>query len=284
MLYEILTGQRPFGAETAQQILTDIVHKDPDDPRKVNRQVPRELAAICLKALAKDADRRYPTAKALADDIRKYRSFQAVSAIAPRVRDRVRNWMRRHPRQSAAAVTLAAALLLVGALFAYQAATDRLIVERGWGAFQEAQRAVDELQPEVARLTDQLARGIPDASERRRTEYQLVELQKRLDLKRSDVKAMLGLMLGQSFLRPDDRVTRTLTSHMHEAIEQAFRDEDYVFVKVLVEDRLRQFERLGASVVGPEEIGYLKASLSRANAEIDRRIAAGEPVTPPRQP
>ena len=278
ILYEILTGRRPFGADTAQQILTDIVHKDPVDPRKVNRQVPRELAAICLKALAKDPDRRYPTAKALADDIRKYRSFQAVSAIAPRARDRVRNWMRRHPRQSAAVLTLAAALLLAGVLFAYQVVTDRLIVERGWGTYQEAQRAVDELQPEIARVTSQLASGIPDAAERRRAEYRLVELQKRLDLKRNDVKATLGLMLGLSFLRPDDRVTRALTGHMHEAIEQAFRVEDYVFVKVLVEDRLAQFERLGVSIVGPEEIGYLKAALSRANAEIERRIAAGEPL------
>ena len=279
ILYEILTGRRPFSADTAQQILTDIVHKDPVDPRTVNRQAPRELAAICLKTLAKDPERRYPTAKALVEDIRRYRSFLPVSAIAPRLRDRARNWMRRHPRPTAAIATLAAAGVLTATFFAYQAVTDRLIVDRGWRTYQDAQRGVEELQPEIARLTAQLARQPAGSPGRRQDEYRLAELQKRLELKRNDVKATLGMLLGLSYLRPEARVTRTLVGHMHEAIEQAFKDEDYLSVKVLAEDRLAQFERLRVPVLPPEEIGYLKASLARANAEIERRIAAGEPVT-----
>jgi tRNA A-37 threonylcarbamoyl transferase component Bud32 len=283
ILYEILTGRRPFSADTAQQILTDIVHKDPVDPRKVNRQVPRELAAICLKTLAKDPERRYPTAKALADDIRKYRSFLPVSAIAPRLRDRARNWVRRYPRVSAAFATLAAAGVLTAIFFAYQVVTDRMIVDRGWRTYLEAQRGVDELQPEIARVTAQLAREPAGAAGRLQDEYRLAELQRRLELKRNDVKTTLGMLLGLSYLRPEERVTRTLVGRMHETIEQAFKDEDYLYVKVLTEDRLEQFERLRVPVLPPEEIGYLKGALARANAEIERRIAAGEPVTPPRQ-
>jgi hypothetical protein len=282
ILYEILAGRRPFSADTAQQILTDIVHKDPVDPRKLNHQVPRELAAICLKTLAKDPERRYPTAKALAEDIQKYRSFLPVSAIAPRIRDRARNWIRRHPRLSAAVGTLAAAGVLTGFFFAYQAVTDRLIVDRGWRTYLEAQRGVDELEPEVARLREQLAREPAGASGRLPREYRLAELQTRLDLKRNDVKATLGILLGLSYVRPEERITRALVGHMHETIEQAFRNEDYLSVKVLAEDRLAQFERLQVPVLPPEEVGYLKASLARANAGIERRIAAGAPVAAPR--
>jgi tRNA A-37 threonylcarbamoyl transferase component Bud32 len=275
ILYEILAGRRPFSADTAQQMLSDIVHKDPLDPRKVNRQAPRELAAICLKALAKEPDRRYPTAKALADDIRKFRSFLPVSAIRPRPRDLARNWLRRHPRVSVAIATLAAAGVLTVAFFAYHVVTDRLIVDRGWRTYLEAQRSIDELQPEVARLREELARE-PAGAARLQREYRLAELQKRLDLKRNDVKATLGLLLGLSYLRPEERITRTLVGQMHENIEQAFRDEDYLSVKVLAEDRLQQFERLQVPVLPPEEVGYLKAALARANAEIERRIAVGE--------
>src|SRR5262249_27350510 len=64
-LYEILTFQPPFTGERRDQVLAQILHKEPKPPRKVNRQIPIDLETICLKAMEKDPDRRYQTAAAM---------------------------------------------------------------------------------------------------------------------------------------------------------------------------------------------------------------------------
>ena len=71
-LYELLTLQPPFSAERRDQVIAQIMHKEPTAPRSLNRQVPVDLETICLKAMEKDPDRRYQTAGALAEDLRRY--------------------------------------------------------------------------------------------------------------------------------------------------------------------------------------------------------------------
>ena len=71
-LYELLTLQPPFTGERRDQVIAQILHKEPTPPRKVNPKVPVDLETICLKALEKDPDRRYQTAGAMAEDLRRY--------------------------------------------------------------------------------------------------------------------------------------------------------------------------------------------------------------------
>jgi outer membrane protein assembly factor BamB len=69
ILYEALTGKRPFGGDTLGQVLVDILSREPKPPRQLNPQLSRETEAICLKALEKDPSRRYASAQALANDL-----------------------------------------------------------------------------------------------------------------------------------------------------------------------------------------------------------------------
>ena len=69
-LYELLTHQPPFPGQTRDQVLSQILHKEPDSSRKLNRKIPIDLDTICMKAIDKDPDRRYQTAGKLADDLR----------------------------------------------------------------------------------------------------------------------------------------------------------------------------------------------------------------------
>jgi serine/threonine-protein kinase len=69
ILYEALTGGLPFAGETFDELAEQIVAASPTLPRKQWSQVPRDLEAICLKALHRDADRRYLDAESLADDL-----------------------------------------------------------------------------------------------------------------------------------------------------------------------------------------------------------------------
>src|SRR5262245_55417432 len=79
VLYEMLTGQRPFSGDR-RQLLLAVMEEEPRPPRQLNPAVPRDLDVICLKAMSKPAAGRYATARALADDLNRYREGRPILA------------------------------------------------------------------------------------------------------------------------------------------------------------------------------------------------------------
>ncbi|HWB11885.1 MAG TPA: SUMF1/EgtB/PvdO family nonheme iron enzyme [Pirellulales bacterium] len=69
VFYELLTGRRPFHSDKSQSLRKQITSVDPEPPREIDADAPRELERICLRALAKRVTDRYPTAKEMADDL-----------------------------------------------------------------------------------------------------------------------------------------------------------------------------------------------------------------------
>src|SRR6516162_7352258 len=63
VLYELLTGRRPFKADSPHELLEQITNREPRPPRQWDDTIPKELERICLKALAKRASERYTTAR-----------------------------------------------------------------------------------------------------------------------------------------------------------------------------------------------------------------------------
>jgi serine/threonine-protein kinase len=72
ILYELLTGRPPFRAETDLDTILAIHSEPPARPRKLAPEVPRDLEAICLRCLEKEPVRRYASAAALAEDLRRW--------------------------------------------------------------------------------------------------------------------------------------------------------------------------------------------------------------------
>src|SRR5450759_2656428 len=70
VLYELLTGKRPFRGDTLLEVMESIKSTEPRPPRQVDDTIPKELERICLKALSKRASERYTTAKDMAGDVR----------------------------------------------------------------------------------------------------------------------------------------------------------------------------------------------------------------------
>src|SRR5262249_51525986 len=84
VLYELLCGHVPFRGP-AQVVLLRIRNDDPPLPSSVNPAVPPELERICLKALAKKAQDRYPSCRDFAHDLQRWLLGETVQAAAPAV-------------------------------------------------------------------------------------------------------------------------------------------------------------------------------------------------------
>jgi serine/threonine protein kinase len=71
VLYETLCGQPPFVGPPSC-VLFHAIHDDPPSPRRIDSRVPRSLAAICRKAMAKQPQERYSSCRKLADDLHRW--------------------------------------------------------------------------------------------------------------------------------------------------------------------------------------------------------------------
>jgi serine/threonine-protein kinase len=110
MLYEMLTGQRPFGGHTREELLREIQSTDPPRPRSVSSRLHTDLETICLKCLEKNPAHRYASAEALADDLERWQAGEPILAkLAPWPR---RWWRkaRRHPIVCTLALVLIVAM------------------------------------------------------------------------------------------------------------------------------------------------------------------------------
>jgi WD40 repeat protein len=97
ILYELLTGRPPFTAETPLDVLLQVRHDEPVPVTRLRPTVPRDLATIVHKCLAKEAGRRYAGAGTLADDLRRFLDGKPIVARPVGVPERLGKWARRHP-------------------------------------------------------------------------------------------------------------------------------------------------------------------------------------------
>jgi WD40 repeat protein/tetratricopeptide (TPR) repeat protein len=112
LLYECLTGRAPFEGASPLDTLMQVLDKEPGSPRSLRPGLPRDLETICLKCLHKDPSRRYESAAALADDLRRWRDRRPIKARPVGRLERAWLWCRRYP--VVAALTAVAALALAG--------------------------------------------------------------------------------------------------------------------------------------------------------------------------
>src|SRR5262249_21144035 len=117
LLYECLTLHRPFEADTREALHRAILADEPPDPGRFLPGLSQDLRTIVRVALEKDRERRYPTAAALAEDLRRFRAREPILARAASQVYRMKKLVRRHrplvASLSALVLVLAVATTLV---------------------------------------------------------------------------------------------------------------------------------------------------------------------------
>lgn len=115
ILYECLTGRRPFTDEDSIAVLHAIRYEQPENPRKLIRTIPKDLEQVCLKCLEKNPSDRYPSAEALEEDLRAWLDHRPISIRGANIAEQALKWTKRN-KALAMAMVLAASVLVLAAL------------------------------------------------------------------------------------------------------------------------------------------------------------------------
>jgi len=107
ILFQALTGRPPFVGDSAMETLRLVVSTDVIPPRRLRPAVPRDLETICLKCLEKEPPKRYATAVALADDLKRFREGRPIAARPVGMVGRLWRHSRRNPMLSLSLAALA---------------------------------------------------------------------------------------------------------------------------------------------------------------------------------
>jgi hypothetical protein len=147
ILYESLAGRPPFKGSTIVETLDQVRTQEPVPPSRIQAKVPFDLETICLKAMAKEPARRYPTAGDLGEDLRRFLNDEPILARRVGVTEKLWRRVRRNP----ALVGLTAALVVLGAIVAFVATRPRPEAPTAMLA-TETDTSADDLLKVVAEL------------------------------------------------------------------------------------------------------------------------------------
>jgi serine/threonine-protein kinase len=156
VLYQLLTGQLPFQADSTTELLRAVTSDEPPRPHRLQPRVPRDLEAITLHCLEKEPRHRYPSALALAEDLQRFREGKQVAARPVGEIGRLWRWCRRKPVIAGllAALVLVVSLGLVGMSWAY------FVAESARQAEKEKRREADEQRDKAERARDRAGRAL----------------------------------------------------------------------------------------------------------------------------
>ncbi|HXG59941.1 MAG TPA: protein kinase [Planctomycetota bacterium] len=270
-LYAALAGRPPYEGRDLLELLGRLAAEDPPPLRRLNPRVPRELETIVARAMARDPGRRYPSASALADDLRRFLEGRPIEARPPSRLERACRWVRRRP--GAAALGAAAAAVLLGGIAAATRASERDLrrlraepfLQAGRDALEQAERLFIMADADLTVLDRHLARA-------------LELLGRALEERPEDAEGHAAR--GRAFLLRERPLEAERELSL--AIERARTNPSYYLHRAAAREALAERERARslAEGRGSEDRGWgdaarsdLKQVLVLSPDDIDRKIA-----------
>ncbi len=174
-LYELLAGRPPFTGASAVEVLLNVLEAEPERPRALATAIPEDLETIVLKCMEKDPARRYESARAVAEELRRFLAGDPILARPASFAYRIGKKAKKNKLLTAVIVvsclTIATLLGLWGA--AWSRSAERARLARRFG--QETERAaaalryaammpLHDIRPELRRVEETLARVDTEAA------------------------------------------------------------------------------------------------------------------------
>ncbi len=152
LLYQVLAGRPPYIGRSTEGVLSDVLSGPPPRLATLVPDAPPDLITIVEKAMARDAADRFPTAKELAAELRKFQTGQLVGSHRYSLGQLLKRWIRKYRATLAVAAAAAIALAVVGAISVRNVVHARAVAER--------QRTIADEQRTIAVQRDAEAREL----------------------------------------------------------------------------------------------------------------------------
>jgi tetratricopeptide (TPR) repeat protein len=300
LLYEVLTGQPPFRGDTPLETIWLLRTQEPLSPLRLRPKLPCDLETICLKCLEKAPARRYPTAQALADDLRRFLAGEPIRARRVGRLERALKWAWRRPAAAALLAVSVTAVLVVAVLVGVYNA--RLIEQRNLAETrrQEAEANLAEASAQRQRALTHLRNAIAAVDQMLAASDRLAPAPYTLTVRRELTEDALRLF--QELAREEDRDPEIryevgsawrrkgkLQGGMgqREQAEQSYRKAVAVFEQLTAEEpgKPAHWDELAASwnnlalALGANELAESERLLRRA-LSVQDRLAVDYPDVP----
>jgi serine/threonine protein kinase len=283
-LYELLTGIVPFQGDTPVEVLIKVIDKDPPPIRKVNPRVPVDIETIVMKCLEKDPNRRYGSAKDLAEDIQRYLDGDPIMARPATLTYRIKRKLTKHKWPSILVGTaFVVIIILIGlwlhtqwtsskrALIAQQLGQEVEKIEstiryahllplhnisREKTIIRERIKAIEEKMKDVGKMGlgpghYAMGRGFMALQEYNKAKDHL-EKAWAGDYQTPEVAYELGLVMGELYLKESEIVNRIDNKELREArkneIEETYREPAVHYLKQAGEIRHESKDYIDALV------------------------------------
>ena len=284
LLYELLSEHNPQSQGTRGEIIHRILHDEPSPPSKLAAALPRDLDAIVLKALSKNANERYVSAADMSADIENFQQRRPVSARRPSLWYTAKRFCSRNP-----ALTIIGLALIIAVVVALLATLSSLAESRrGARRFNDvrglAHSTLFDVYDAISTVPGSLAARRLVAS----------RAQQYLDsLSRDAGDPDLASDLAESYLRLGDVRGRPYTANLGDT---AGALDSYQKARRLVEQQLRRHpddpglkEQLARACLGigqtNERLAHAPEALqaSREAVELARQLYAAQPTSAERR-
>jgi len=167
VLYELLSGKKPFEGDSTATMLMNLLQGEVIGLRRVAPHVPKDLQTIVMKCLEPERDDRYPSARALAEDLQRFLNGEPVMAHPTNPFRKIVARMKRHPKMAAAIVLLSVAAASLAGIAVHarvNAARRERLAQRFGREVERARRTLElaylrpchDIRPDIEKVQQQI--------------------------------------------------------------------------------------------------------------------------------
>ena len=258
ILYRILTSVQPFEGKSPRESLLNAIYRDPQDPRRLNPWVSPRLAAITRKALEKSEEKRYPSARELADDLQAYREGRNVSVARLSLREWVQGWARRQPGRALTTVAVGTLLLLAIFIIGGQFWLDARMADKAFERVAELDAENDTTSERLKTIAAQRLK--PSKDELSRLRQEALELRIHHFLNEHEALTLLEEVVRMRFIRASTKAVAAVKTRQLTGIRLALEMNEPVIAKALIQDARKRQKS------GPQSLRLSSAEWNRLEA------------------